>query len=419
MEEQKRVSNTKYAFAAFLSVIVFVITYKYVLNQLAEYINDLVEHTWHAENIYLDSVERIWNIWLQRPYLFWHLCVKCFIKFGGMPVKEAAACTCSCFAVFCYFVTFFIIDRLTERSKGKNTGIASAGAAGILSFVTALYMWWYNIYQHEGQFSINPFFNPTHMAVKPFGLLTFIFAVDIILRYKGREPVFCRGKRTQKFLYVLFGGALFMSTFTKPTFMYMLLPAGVVYVLIDWIIALVKKDGSGKKIWGTMWRLACACIPSLIYLGLEYAAFYFWGGTNEDAKVAIYPFLTAWHVYSPNVPKSILLAMSFPIWMLIMDWKYFLHSVEGRLSVIGYVVGALEFSFFVETGFKLTHLNFSWPMMSGMLLFWVIAASRLVERTCDTSHSGFRTVEVTVGWFLLTLHLFSGLYYISPGHFII
>ncbi len=413
---QKRKSNAKYALAAFLSMVVFVIIYKYTLNELSyDGIKDLIEHTWHAEDIYLDT---LWQSWLGRPYLLWHLCVKGFIKFFHMPVMEASACTHASFAALCCFITFYLIHKIADRLTGEDTGMISAAVSSMLSLVMPFYMHWFNTYHYEGQFSINPFFNPTHMAVKPIGLLCFMLAVDLILRYKNQELIFGKSAWYQKYLYVLFSLALLLSVFTKPTFMYMLIPAGIVYLLFDLGVSLSKKDGSYKKVWNFMWKIGCATIPAGLYVLIEYAAFYLWGGTNEDASIAVYPFLHAWHLFSPNVPKSILLAMAFPFWMVVTNFKYFFKSVEGRLSIICYSVGVFEFSFFVETGFKLTHLNFSWPMMSGMLILWVIAGAKLVERTGKST--GVRsTIIVVVGWVLLTLHLFSGLYYINPYQYII
>lgn len=400
-----------------MSVLVFVVVYKYTLNQLMlDDINDLREHTWHAESIYLD---RLRAAWLKRPYLFWHLCVKSSIKFFDMPADAAASFTHGFFAGFTCLVTFWLLDRTSMRLVGKNMGVPAALAAGALGFVGPLYVPWFNAYQYEGQFSINPLFNPTHMAVKPFGLLCFMFAVDLILACKGNEKMYFPGIRKVNCLYVLFSVTLLLSAFTKPTFMYMLLPAGAVCLLIDLVSALRKKDGSAMKVWGLMWRMACASIPALIYLCFEYAAFYLLGGTNEDAHVAIYPFLTAWHIYSPDVPRSLRLAMAFPFWMLLTNLKYFFRSVEGRLSLVSYVVGTLEFSFFVETGNKLGHLNFAWPMMSGMLLLWVVSAARLIALTAGGSSRRLGPAVITVGWILLAIHLFSGLYYINPYQYIL
>lgn len=414
--EQQR-NQIKYAAAALMAVLVFVIMYKYTLNMLnIDGLNDLWEHTLHAENIYLD---RLLPAWLKRPYLFWHLCVKGCIKFFKMPVEAASACTHGFFAGCNCLVTFFLLDRTGERLTGKDIGVPAALMSGILGLVQPLYVPWFNAFQYEGQFSINPIFNPTHMAVKPFGLICFMLAVDLILAYQGKEKLYFVNCRKNLWLYTAFSVFLLFSAFTKPTFFYMLLPAGAVYLLIDLGFALKKKDGSAKKVWGFMWRIACASIPALLYLLLEYAAFYFWGGTNEDASLAIYPFLTAWHIYSPDVPRSLRLSMAFPIWMVVTNLKYFFQSEEGRLSFLGYAVGTTEFCFVVETGDKLGHLNFSWPMMSGMLLLWVICGARLIALTMNPAVHKRNTVVVLGGWILLLLHLFSGLYYVNPNAYLI
>ena len=416
-EKETRDNQVKYALAAFLSVLLFVIFYKYSLNQLwSEGIADLKAHAKHAADIYLD---RLWPAWLGRPYLMWHLSAKAFIKFMGMPVEDAAACANGFYAALTFLITFWLLDRTASRLAKRDMGIQAALVSAMLGLVMALYVPWFNQYQYEGQFSINPMFNPTHMAVKPFGLLCFMLAVDLLLSYKEQEPLYFTGVKRKKHLFILFGLFLFLSAFTKPTFMYMLLPAGFGVLLIDLTAALKRKDGSWKKVWGFMWRIGCASIPAVLYLLVEYAAFYLWGGTNDDAYVAIYPFLTAWHIYSPDVPRSLRLSMAFPFWMVLTNLVYFWKSVEGRLAMAGYAVGTLEFCFVVETGDKLGHLNFSWPMMSGMLLLWVVSGARLIALTGKSGGKIGTRIIVMVGWILLSIHMFSGLYYINPYQYII
>ena len=168
-----------------------------------------------------------------------------------------------------------------------------------------------------------------------------------------------------------------------------------------------------------MWRIGCASIPATIYLFISYVAFYLWDGTNGDSHVAVYPLFTIWSFYSPNIFKSWVFSMTFPIWMVVTNPKYFVKSVEGRLAVIGYLVGVLEFAFLVETGSKLWYASFAWEMTSGMLLVWVVAAAKLLMLTYDTEQKPWRNIVVLVGWGLLTIHLFNGFYYINPFVYII
>jgi len=417
MEAEKKQNRVKYAVAACLSAIVFVIMYKYTLNEIhSDTYVDLHDHIWQAEHLNLETFS---SIWLQRPYLLWHLSVKLCADFLVMPWDEAGALVNGLLSVLNCLVSFFIIDRIAEKAGKGGSGVAAAAASGMLSFSMPMYVKWFNSYHYEGQYGINAFFNPTHIAAKPFGLLSFLFAVDLILLYRGQETVFCRSERSKKLLYVYFGAALCATVFAKPTFTFMLLPAGVIYLCVDLVRALLKKDGSWKKVWSFMWRIGCASVPAVSYLLISYAAFYIWGGTNSDSKVAVYPIFTVWSIFSPNIFKSWVFSMVFPIWMVAANPKYFVKNVESQLALTGYLVGTLEYAFLVETGSKLEYCSFAWEMISGMLLVWVVAAARLVMLTYDTKQSTWRNIVVLVGWLLLMIHLFNGTYYINPFNYII
>ncbi|MCM1190082.1 MAG: hypothetical protein NC541_12395 [bacterium] len=417
MQENRKQNNAKYALAAFWATLIFVILYKYVLNDLETDMSDLIWHTEHAGNIYMD---RLLESWLRCPYLLWHLCVKSCIKFLGMPINEAAAFVYSDFALLNYFLTFYLLDRTVFKLTDRDAGFLATCVPAILMLVQPMYVRWFNGQQYFGQFSMNPIHNPTQMAVKPFGLLCFMLAVDLIRSYKKEEALYFPGIRSRKWLYVIFSANLFLSALVKPTFLFMLLPAGVLYLLTELAAGLWKKEKNYKGIWDFTWKMALASVPALLYLALVYVAFYHWGGIDRyETHVAVYPFLTVWHLYSPDVPTSLILSMSFPFWMVLTNWKYFLRSVEGRISVIGYAVGTLEFSFIVETGYRLSQANFVWPMLSGMLLLWVTGAAYLVHLTLSPESGKWRRTVIVVGWLLLFVHLFSGLYYISPNTYII
>lgn len=268
-------SQTEYALAAFLSVLIFVIIYKFSLNQLVcEEFTDLKWHTQHATDIFTD---KMWIVWLKVPYLMWHLSVSALIKFAEMPEVEAAACAQGFYAGLTYWVTFYLLDKTISKTLKRNMGIPVAFVSAMLGLVMPLYVYWFNSEQYVGQFSINPIFNPTHMTVKPFGLICFMLAVDLILLNKGKESLYFDGLRKDRQLFILFSVFLLVSAFAKPTFMYMLLPAGAGYLMIDLFSALKRRDGSWKKVWRFMWQIGCASVPAILYLFIEYAAFYLWG----------------------------------------------------------------------------------------------------------------------------------------------
>ncbi len=271
------------------------------------------------------------------------------------------------------------------------------------SFAGPLIMRWYSD-GYMGQFTPNPLHNPTHIACKGFGLLAMMAGIDIIRSYRNQKALFFKGGKQ----YFWFGLFSFFSVLAKPTFMYMLLPAGIIMVLLDLLKAAVKKTPSVKAVWSAAWRLAVAALPSCAYILTEYIALFFFG-TESDTSVIFTKPLEVWHFFSYDVPTSILLGMFFPIWMLLTNLGYFYETVEGRLSVLGYMVGVLEFSVLAESGSRKDAGNFSWCMMAGMTLFFTVSVCRLTLSTLRQKPGVKHAAYVLFSWFLLFLHVYSGL----------
>ena len=113
IKENQNQNRVKYAVAAVLSVVVFVILYKYALNEINEDdIVDLREHLWQAGDIYLTNIA---DIWVKKPYMLWHICVKAGVKYLKMPLEEAGAFVHGGFCALNCLITFFAVDRLAER----------------------------------------------------------------------------------------------------------------------------------------------------------------------------------------------------------------------------------------------------------------------------------------------------------------
>lgn len=413
-EEKEKENLSGYGLAAFFGVLVFAIYYRYAQSVMwQDTLSDLKEHTATAANIYLDA--SFFDRWLERPYMLWFLCVKGMLKFTNIFYEDAAAFVCAFFGLACFVAVFWMLNRLNKFYFGiKAKSFIPAVLAATLSFVQPLYVAWFNADQYLGQFSVNPIFNAPHMAVKCFGIFAVAVSIDIIRRNYGYKPVFFSEKVKEFWMYFILAVALFMAVFTKPTFVFMFIPAGLVYVAILLIIFLCKKDKENLKKTGSFtWKMTLACIPAGVYIIIEYVAFYFWGTSNGDSHIAVSSLFNAWKSYSPNVFISIILGMAFPIWMVVTDFKYFWQSIEGRLSLVCYFTGMFEFALFIETGYKFGHLNFAWEYMSGMLVIFVIAAWRLMMQTLEYKGGFLAKARVCVGWFLLFMQLYSGFYMLN------
>lgn len=389
--------------AAVIFVVYYLVSFFFCLDPGLQ---DIKSHTDFALDFYLKK-ENFIEAWTRMPYMFWHFFVKILVSKFNFPEADAASITNAAFGVFCFAATAWFLYRVIRYYTGRNNLAMALVGSIALSFAGPLHCMFFGDAYTGGAFSSNPMHNPTHMAVKGFGILLFMAGVDIIRSYKELEPIFfCK-----KGLYFKFGLFLFLSTLTKPTFMYMLLPAGFLFIVADLIASAVKRDKYTGKIWGACWRIAIACIPSLIYLALEYFAFYFWGdATNSSKLVFTTPFLV-WKFYSLSIRKSVLLGMCFPIWMVITNPGYFIKTTEGRLSLIGYAVGVLEFSFIAESGDRMDAGNFSWCMMAGMGLLFATSVVRLIMKSMERKESFKHALYVMASWFLLALHVYSWLYY--------
>ena len=401
--ESSSSSQSSFIVCAGLAVSVFVLYYRIAHAFCsAENIQDMKAHANFALNFYLKP-EIFFKAWLRCPHMLWHLIVKFFQSRVHMPLYEATSLTFALFGVFSFAVTtWFLYGLLRTYTGQKKLGLASLGSVS-LSFTGPLIMEWFSE-GYSGQFTPNPMHNPTHMACKGLGLLTMMAGLDIIRSYRGQETVFFKSKR----LYLYFGIFSFFSALAKPTFMYMLLPAGIIVILLDLLKSSRKKTPPMGDVWSAAWKLAVATLPTCAYLVAEYVALFCFGREQGTSVVFTKP-LEVWHFFSLNVPKSILLGMCFPIWMFLTNLGYFYKTAEGRLSVLGYLTGVLEFSVLAESGGRKDAANFAWCMMSGMTVFFAVSVFRLtlstMQQKCGARHAAY----VIFSWFLLFLHVYSGL----------
>ncbi len=95
--------------------------------------------------------------------------------------------------------------------------------------------------------------------------------------------------------------------------------------------------------------------------------------------------------------------------MLLTNPGYFYKTTEGRLGILGYLTGVLEFSVLAESGSRKDAGNFAWCMMAGMTIFFAVSVCRLMLSTMQKKRGAGHAAYVIFSWFLLFLHVYSGL----------
>lgn len=398
-----------------LAILLSFLTYNLVLAQLPGNLSDFNGHTY----VYLPLFARETWIqgWMTVPYCMWHLIVMFLNRIMLIPLEVSAAYTACFFNMFAYFVFYWMILKVTAAAGREESPLKAALVAFGLCVVQSIHLWWWDLGDgFLGTYSMNPFHNPTQMCVRGFGLLCFCLVYDIWQRQKDESyrGLFFQVERGLKRYYVCLAVMLFLSAMAKPTFAEMFIPAVALIMLGEWIARLVRKDGSAAPYFKHCLSMLWCSLPTLGYILLQFCAYFLWGGSyGNGGSLIVTEWLQVWHFFTENVGLSILVAMAFPLFMVLIDPPFFVKNDMGRLALTGYGIGFLEAALLGESGEKLSHSDFIWPMMSGMLLMWAVSAMRLLVLERTRADTGLKRNLLSGAWMIFLLHVLCGLFYIA------
>ncbi len=391
---------------ALCTAVLFISYYNYCKDFCLNNLSDLGAHLKFARNYDLTSGEGFLRSWARVPHLMWHMLVRFFMLFK-IPGEYAASYVYALLGVFAFIVCLIFVYSVIKYNTGRKEVGLSSVCSLVLSFVGPYAMPWFTVMGiYHGQYSPNPFHNPTHMAVKGFGLLLTMIGIDIFRNMKNEKLIFFK---SNKYLVLKFGIILFFSVLAKPTFMYMLLPAGFLFMISELIIDLFSKKYPLNNILKVLIDIVIAVIPSALLVIAESIVSAKYADVYSTVILSFSKPLEVWHLYSMNVPTSILLAMFFPIVMCVTNPGFFLKSTEGRLSVFAYATGVLEFSLLKDAGYQMASANFAWCMMAGMVVLYTVSAAKLMVDSLKEDSTWPHLIYVISSWFFFFLHFYYGI----------
>lgn len=273
-------------------------------------------------------------------------------------------------------VKFYFDNFLSDcaRKEGLRWALGwrltSTAATFALFFMSMVYsprgttFWGFDyIYRCNGILTANPYWNATYLAVRPFTVLSFFLAAKVLSEYE--EHFSLRDG-------VGLGVSVFLATFTKPSFTFVLAP--VLAATVFWRLVAKK-----FIYWKNTAALCCCFLPTALLL-----VYQFWGvfvGTNsrgEETGIGL-EMGKAWHVYSGNIPLSIVMALLFPLVVLVLNWKELKRDGAFRLAWQIMLVGFLSFLMLYEKGFRFEHMNFSWGYMHGLFFVFMISVIQMLK----------------------------------------
>ena len=332
-----------------------------------------------------------------------------------IPLEVSSAYMTIFFYLLGFFVAYWIILRFTAAMGKEENAARAAFIAFGLSVLQPIYIYWCDLGDRFlGSYSMNPIHNPTQTSMRPFAMLCFCFVYDIWNRqqdenYKG---VFINMEKGLKRAYICLSVALLLSAMTKPTFAEMFVPAVGVIMLLQWLERIIKKDGSASVYFKHCLHMFLCAIPGLIYVLLAFLGYFIWGGSyGADGGFMITKWLEVWSMFTENVTLSILLGMAFPLFLILIDVRFFLKNNMGKLALVGYIIGFFEAALLGEGGSKLSHGDFIWPMMAGMLLMFMASILHLLELERTQVDTKLKRILIDIAWVIFCLHVFFGLLY--------
>ncbi len=276
--------------------------------------------------------------------------------------------------------------------------ILSTAAVFSLFFMSMLYsergekFWSYDyIYRCNGIYTANPYWNATFLAVRPFTVLCFFLSARVLSEYE--EHFSPRDG-------ILLGVFTFLATFTKPSFTFILAPVLAITVF-------GRLFAKRLAHWKNTFRLCCCFLPTALLLAYQFRGVFM--GTNsmgEETGIG-FEMGKAWHVFTGNIPLSVMMALLFPFSVLALNWKELRRDGAFRLAWQVMVTGFLSYLLLYEKGFRFDHMNFSWGYMHGLFFVFLISILQMIKNAMKRENLMYKL--------LLAPELVTYLYHLACG----
>lgn len=307
---------------------------------------------------------------LKLTYPLYHLMLLMVYKVGKllfpvlMSLEVASAIVMGFIEVSIYLLANKVLDKYgVEKSEFVSF---------ILCIITAIWLPFYNINIYLGQGSPNTWHSPTNMIVKPFAILVFFMAVNLLRKIKTNEEISMKE-------YILFSFLLVLSALAKPSFYQGFIPALFLYIVFTLIY-------SSFKYVKECFILGFSVVPATILVLFQMFSNFLTGTGNSGGGIGIGWFLVP-KLYAPNISISLLLLIAFPICFTFLK-KDYLKRLDMKLAWNYFIISYLEYGLLYEKGARFTHGNFGWAYsLAAFILFTVTTGlffgSFKKERTQD------------------------------------
>lgn len=278
--------------------------------------------------------------------------------------------------------TFYILNNYFKKLYvNRNSLLRHVLIAGLL--VLSMFFDVDDRHLYLGTGTPNPWHNPTYIFARPFCVLLFLQTVEMFK------------KRRQSIKdYITLGGLALISMAAKPSFLISFLPVIACFGLYSWI----KKEMTFLEVVKIGLSLLVSFIPFVVIYKLAF-------GDGESNGSVVFTNGKIWEVWSDNIGFSILKAIVFPLFVVLMNFKNLSKSL--KFALVNYIFSGLIFYYLAESGEREMHGNFIWTYLFGLFFLFLFAIEQLLFKYEK------RKYVLVIGVLLLLAHIGFGIYYLN------
>lgn len=238
---------------------------------------------------------------------------------------------------------------------------------------------------YYGYIGLANYHNPTVHLLRPFSLLSFIFAIRVLT-----------GSRSPTWMVVVSAFVMVFSALIKPNYALIILPALGVLVLVR----LLRKEPVD-------WWMAVAgiALPACAVLVAQAVLAY----GSGDGNGIIFAPLAVEGAFSSYLPLKLFLSSIFPISTFLAYRKRVTIEPALPLAWFAFGFGLLQVYLLAESGGRFMDANFRWGAQIGLFLLFAASARFLLQKAPSLDKTFPKRIWLTYSTYLP--HLAAGIIY--------
>jgi len=379
----------------FIYCLIFTFTLVLFYELAINHDNLFADLYWHIKSAHSARIDNLFSREHGLSYPLFHIIVYYLTKFL-LPSYNTWAAFVLAISVVSSIAILDYYMRRELREFNFNEKFIFVLSIGLTIFMP-LYIPSFNG-MYLGQFSGQPWHNPTYIIMKPFSILCFFWFYDFFRAdQKDKIIIYKYHVSKQNINVLIFSILLFVSLLAKPSFLFAFMPTVAVFTIIELVRFKFKNLLLSCK-------LAVSMIPSIVLLLVQRSVTL----TLQGSEIVFSPF-EVWKIYSTSIPLSFALAWAFPIFVCCLVFRSIFQNRLLLLSLIAWLIGLCEFSLLAEKGPRLEHANIGWSLLITSFLLFIVCTIVFLQYTRTSKNVNSRSISC--GFILLFLHISNGIYY--------